>query len=182
MYLDLEQNPIGTAQRWEKTRINPDYSVSNMGLVRNDKTMQVLKPYPTGVKNNQYLAVDIYPRKSVRVHRLVAEAFLPNPENKPVVNHIDGNKFNNKVTNLEWVTQSENCYHAYRVLGREKFFSGDNRNARKIVRLEDGTVFNSLADAVRACGLKTHAHISDVLRGKRKTAGGYHWEYAEEKQ
>ena len=64
--------------------------------------------------------------KIYRVHRLVAKSFIPNPENKPQVNHKDDNKFNNSVNNLEWVTASENIIHSYRTHIRSKKYSKDN--------------------------------------------------------
>lgn len=76
------------------------------------KTGLVLKPR---ISKHGYYYVNIYKnnnRKTVKNHRLVAEAFIPNPENKPEVNHKDGDKLNNKISNLEWVTSSENIYHA----------------------------------------------------------------------
>ncbi len=79
--------------------------------------------------NKGYLFVSAHEhgcRKNLLIHRLVAEAFIPNPEHKPEVNHIDGNPHNNHVDNLEWVTSSENRKHAYYMLGRPCF--GKTRN------------------------------------------------------
>ena len=75
----------------------------------------------TGEPNHGYVRIKLSIGSSIRrerVHRLVAKAFIENPENKPAVNHIDGNKQNNKLENLEWCTHSENEYHSYRTLGK----------------------------------------------------------------
>lgn len=104
-----------------------EYEVSNSGKVRSLDTIQrrsngrticnfkikgkILKPYKTG-RNGGYLTVSIH-GKNHKVHRLVAEAFIPNPDNLPQVNHIDGNKNNNTIENLEWVTNLENMRHAF---------------------------------------------------------------------
>ena len=88
------------------------YQVSNHGRVRNNKTGKILKPYLT----RGYLRVSLYNksgRKCKLVHRLVAEAFLPNPDNKSDVNHINGCKTDANVCNLEWVSASENMFHAH---------------------------------------------------------------------
>lgn len=165
---------------WKKIERFNKYSVSNLGRIRNDETGKILKPFRVGNKEEQYYAVDFYPIKNIKVHRIVAETFIPNPDNKKVVNHIDGNKFNNAAYNLEWVTPSENCTHAYRTLNRKRFFGAENPTSKKVIRLEDEKVFGSLAEAARFCGLKSHTSISDCLRGTRITAGGYHWKYFEE--
>lgn len=95
------------------------YKVSNTGKVFSCKSKQTLTQALTGTTFNTrpgYYRVMLYKgssRKNVAVHRLVAETFIPNPENKPQVNHIDHNTHNNNVNNLEWVTQAENIQAMY---------------------------------------------------------------------
>jgi len=97
------------------------YRVGNHGHIESCWTgkWERLKPK---LDTHGYHHVDLYldgKRTAQRIHRLVAQAFLPNPEEKPEINHKDGNKINNAVTNLEWATSSENNMHAFRVLGRQ---------------------------------------------------------------
>ena len=82
----------------------PDYEVSNLGNVRNIKTGRILKP-----RNNDGYYRVLLNNKNKRIHRLVALTFLPNPDNKTDVDHIDRNRTNNVVSNLRWVSRSENC-------------------------------------------------------------------------
>jgi hypothetical protein len=92
---------------------NGIYYISNHGRVKSFKygKERILKPYLTGVPGNQYFSVEV--NKKIKVHRLVAVAFIENPHNKPQVNHKDGNKLNNDIDNLEWVTHQENQQHAW---------------------------------------------------------------------
>jgi len=89
-----------------------DYEVSTWGRIFNTKTGRYIRPE---ICKKGYLRVDLYNdagRKHCKVHRLVAKAFIPNPENKPDINHIDGNNQNNSISNLEWVTNKENSLKA----------------------------------------------------------------------
>lgn len=98
---------------WRTIEEFPIYEVSNTGVVRNKRTKKEKKP---NINEKGYELIKIYVKTGIaykrRVHRLVAKAFISNLENKPEVNHKDGNKRNNTVENLEWVTQKENHEHA----------------------------------------------------------------------
>lgn len=92
-------------------QINNYYSISINGDIRNDKTLKILKPFIT---NKGYLRIKLAPdNKNHSIHRLVACNFIPNPDNKPQVNHKNGIKTDNRVENLEWVTNIENTIHSY---------------------------------------------------------------------
>ncbi len=93
---------------WVKLKRNQNYSINEDGEVRNDLKGTIKRP--TLNKNNGYYYLDLYEnniRTKVPVHRLVAEAFIPNPENKPTVDHKDGNRQNNSISNLRWASYSE---------------------------------------------------------------------------
>lgn len=116
-------------------------------------------------------------RKNKRVHRLLAEAFIPNPENKAHVNHIDGDKRNNALTNLEWTTERENARHAIQI-GLVDLSRNHNREVIQI-NLETNTSIKeyiSLHEASRATNIQWQ-NIWKVCNGQRRCAGGYAWSY-----
>lgn len=138
---------------------------------------------------NGYLSVTLKTkngRKTCLVHRLIAMCFLDNPDNKPCVNHKDGNKRNNSVENLEWCTYSENELHSYRVLGKKVNMDALKRgwdtharnSATSVMQIDDTgsvvAVYKSQAEAHNATGI-SQGNISECCKGRRLHAGGYAW-------
>jgi hypothetical protein len=159
----------------------PNYKVTTDGKVWSDKKGDFLK---TGTTNHGYKVVCLINkdvRKMQTVHRLVAEAYIPNPYNKCDINHKDTNKINNNVTNLEWNTRKENCIHAAK---HNLYESQKIANSKEIIQLDPSTldivaIHCSAVQAAKALAKPSlRAHINRCCRGKGKTAGGFKWQYA----
>lgn len=162
------------------------YQVSNLGRVRSvDRMVKGKKENLRFVKgrilqpnlSEGYLMVGLCKsgrQSTIRVHRLVAEAFIPNPENKRTVNHIDENKLNNTITNLEWATDKENCGHGNRTVkssvGRYKPVEQLSLDGRPI------KVYEGIKLASENTGIP-QSKIVDVLKGRRTQTKGYKWRY-----
>ncbi len=168
-------------EEWKQILEYDNYEVSSYGNVRNKKTGRILKP----ARNGGYLSAKLRKNgatKSFSIHQLVAICFIENSENKPQVNHIDKNRTNNKLSNLEWVTAVENTAHKLLTLHVKT-----NQNL-KIWRLDKDSdekveLYNSIQDAAKWCvenGYSPSTHnaqgnISYALNGRYKSSCGFKW-------
>ena len=115
---------------WKKLTQFPIYSISNFGDVKNDRTGRIIKPH----QNEKYVGISLVNtegRKTIRLHRLIAETFIPNPENKSQVNHKDRDRLNNSISNLEWVSPRENIRHTL----TEKVYENKNFSIEEICQI-----------------------------------------------
>lgn len=175
------------------------YSVNTKGEVFSHKKMvsvgnyEILNEPVRKLKSwndtKGYPQVDLGVRK-IKIHRLVALAFIPNPQNKQTVNHIDCDKTNNSVSNLEWLTNAENMKHAI----KNNLFShdwskeennyqwyGNHKNCRPVRQLDlqgnEINVFKSIRIAERYLGFDKNSGIGKCARGTQKKYKGYKWEF-----
>lgn len=167
-------------EEWKEYQ-NSGYYISNYGEIK-----RKLKNGRWRFLSNKAIDRYGYPKisfsvngknRTFNIHRLVAELFIPNPENKPQVNHINGDKTNNRVSNLEWVTSKENMNHCFAKLY--------NKVTRPIVRIsldmKEFKFFPSVSEAARSVNLD-HKTISEAaktfyLGGKQWKAGNYFWHF-----
>ena len=152
---------------WSKIEGYPNYEVSSSGRVMNVKTGKILKPFISGCG---YLYIELFNNngvKSFRVHKLVAEAFIPNPEGLGTVDHIDSDKTNNNASNLQWMTQGDNARKA-----NNKRVCQYNRNGEYIATYE------SVTEAAHQTRVN-RVSISKCCKGYKRYshAGGYIWRY-----
>ena len=155
-----------------------DYSVSTEGEVRKDTTNYILSQ--SSQQDYKFVGLIINGKqKRMRVHRMVALTFIDNPDNKPYVNHIKGNRSDNNVENLEWVTPSENTQHA---VDTGLFKSG---RARAVVQYnlngEQMATFESASEAARQTG-GSQSKITMCCRRQRDSANDYQWRYYDDIQ
>lgn len=153
------------------------YAITSCGKVWSYRSKKFLKPK----ERNGYLEVTLYhkgDRKSYLIHRLVAQAYIPNPQGLPQVSHIDETRNNNYINNLCWADAKSNC-NMPKHLERKSKSHLNNSASKKVLCIETNTTYLSLSEASRQFG-GTPQNIYRACKDNCKTAYGYHWRYADE--
>ena len=185
-------------QLWLPVVNNISYEVSNDGHVRSIDRYVNSKGGSKQFRPGRELKVHhfssgycyvVIQNKNCLLHRLVAEAFIPNPENKRAVNHIDGNKDNNNVSNLQWVTDKENTAHAIasglmRVSDSHHMKEMAHKRAIQITKsvrcLETGQVFDSIKACAECMNIRA-GYLYEYFSGNAKSCHGYHFQIIEDR-
>lgn len=171
----------------------PRYMISNFGNVLSFIKSKKGKVMKQTLRNN-YLSVSLYNEQGERrlsIHRLVCEHFITNIDNKPVVNHIDGDRKNNLVTNLEWNTVSENTQHAYdngliettqlmRETRRKNIRTCIDSNRKKVICINDGIIFKSIKEASEYYHIGADSIVRVCKHKCKATRQGLKFEYYED--
>lgn len=155
---------------------NGKYQISSLGRVRSFKqwhnsSIHFLIPHKT---NKGYLVVSLSKNSVVRnisIHRLVAEAFIPNPKNLPQVNHLNEDKTDNRIENLEWCDNSYNLNYGTRTIRQSL------KCSKPVLCVETNIIYKSISEASRLNPPIRQGNITLCCQGKNGTAGGYHWKY-----
>lgn len=170
------------------------YQISDTGIAKSCARLIITKkgwgkPVPEKIKNHYksttgYWFVDLYKNNVSNkhaVHRLLGIAFIPNPDNKPQINHKNGNRLDFSLPNLEWCTASENIKHCYAELGRKSAFLGRcgslHSGSIKIICVETGIEYCSIKEAAKQLKIGK-GMIGRVVSGKRTHTHGYTFKYA----
>lgn len=142
------------------------YAITSCGRVWSYRSKKFIKTWKS---RNGYFQVSLYNHQEVKVflvHRLVAQAYIPNPDSLPEVNHKDENKEHNWINNLEWCDRKYNMNY-----GKKNDWC-----KKQIKCIETGEIFNSIEEAAKSIS-RHRQGISDCCRGKQTTCGGFHWQY-----
>lgn len=167
-------------EQWETVADDDRYLISNLGnLKRKDG-----KASKTCLNIDGYVVATCGVKGTKFIHRIIAKAFMPNPQNKAEINHIDANKQNNNINNLEWVTHKENCHHAAKLgLMNKIYYHGNGQDKFKYAMCDNNfneiKRFDSIQDVYLFFGkeYKGGNHIGQCCEGKRKTIFGHKWKY-----
>ena len=154
----------------------PNYFIEDDGRVWSESSQKFLQPLHD---TNGYLMVNLHKdgkQQTKRVHKLVAEAFIDNPNNYTQINHIDENKENNNVNNLEWCTIAYNNNYGTHYYKSIQTLQTAKKATKQVQCVETGQIFHSITEASKYFNM-TKQNLHQVLNNPKRTAGGYHWIY-----